>query len=117
MDCKNAQTLIAGYLDRELDPVRTLEIEDHLHGCAVCSQSYKDHQVLSKGLRTGSVYFKAPPIFRSVFSAPCAKRPKPSPPLGGCPGRGFGWRLPWRPLRLLYWFLFRFCAARPRRKC
>jgi len=60
MDCKNAQTLIGGYLDRELDPVRSLEIEDHLHGCAVCSQSYKDHQVLSEGLRTGSVYFKAP---------------------------------------------------------
>ena len=60
MDCKNAQILIAGYLDRELDPVRSLEIEDHLQGCAVCSQSYKDHQVLSEGLRTGSVYFKAP---------------------------------------------------------
>ena len=60
MDCKNAQTLIAGYLDRELDPVQTVETEDHLHGCAVCSQSYKDHQVLSEGLRTGSVYFKAP---------------------------------------------------------
>ena len=60
MDCKNAQTLIAGYLDRELDPVQTVGMEDHLHGCAVCSQSYKDHQVLSEGLRTGSVYFKAP---------------------------------------------------------
>jgi anti-sigma factor RsiW len=60
MDCKNAQILMAGYLDRELDPVQTVETEDHLHGCAVCSQSYKDHQVLSDGLRTGSVYFKAP---------------------------------------------------------
>ncbi len=60
MDCKSAQILIAGYLDRELDPVRTLEIEDHLHGCAVCSQSYQDQQVLSEGFRTGSVYFKAP---------------------------------------------------------
>jgi anti-sigma factor RsiW len=60
MDCKNAQTLIAGYLDRELDPLRTLEIEDHLHGCAVCSRSYKDHQVLSESLKTGAVYFKAP---------------------------------------------------------
>jgi anti-sigma factor RsiW len=60
MDCKNAQTLIAGYLDRELDPVQTVETEDHLHACAVCSQSYKDHQVLNEGLRTGSVYFKAP---------------------------------------------------------
>ena len=60
MDCKNAQTLIAGYLDQELDPVRTLEIEDHLHGCVACSQDYENHQVLSEGLRTGSVYFKAP---------------------------------------------------------
>jgi len=61
MDCKNAQTLIAGYLDQELDPVRSLEIEDHLHGCAACSQAYENHQVLNKSLRTGSIYFKAPP--------------------------------------------------------
>ena len=78
MDCKNAQTLIGGYLDRELDPVRSLEIEDHLHGCTACSQSYKDHQVLSEGLRTGSVYFKAPAglekrIQRAVRQAAKAK--------------------------------------------
>jgi anti-sigma factor RsiW len=60
MDCKSAQTLIDGYLDHELEPVRSLEVEDHLRGCAVCFQSYKDHQVLSEGLRAGSVYFKAP---------------------------------------------------------
>jgi anti-sigma factor RsiW len=60
MDCKTAQTLIAGYLDQELDPVRSLEIEEHLHGCVACSKVYENHQVLSKGLRTGSVYFKAP---------------------------------------------------------
>lgn len=74
MDCKNAHTLIAGYLDRELDRVRSLEIEDHLHECVACSQVYENHQVLSKGLRTGSVYFKAPPdlqkrIQRSVRQA------------------------------------------------
>jgi anti-sigma factor RsiW len=60
MDCKNAQTLIDGHLDRELDPARSLEMEDHLRVCAACSQSYKNHQVLSENLRTGSVYFKAP---------------------------------------------------------
>jgi anti-sigma factor RsiW len=60
MDCKNAQTLIDGYLDHELDPVRSLEIEGHLHECGVCSQNYRDHQALSGGFRTGSVYFKAP---------------------------------------------------------
>lgn len=60
MDCKSAQTLIDGYLDHELDPVRSLEIEGHLHECTICSQNYKDHQDLSEGLKTGSVYFKAP---------------------------------------------------------
>jgi anti-sigma factor RsiW len=60
MDCKSAQTLIDGYLDHELDPVRSLEIEGHLHECAVCFQNYRDHQALSEGFRTGSVYFKAP---------------------------------------------------------
>jgi anti-sigma factor RsiW len=60
MDCKNAQTLIDGYLDRELDPVRSSEIEDHLRGCPACSQAYESHQVLSKGLRTGALYFNAP---------------------------------------------------------
>ena len=60
MDCKSAQTLIDGYLDHELDPARSLEIEGHLHECAVCSQNYEDHQALSEGFRTGSVYFQAP---------------------------------------------------------
>ena len=48
MDCKSAQTLIAGYLDQELDRVRSLEIEGHLHECITCSQVYENHQVLSK---------------------------------------------------------------------
>ena len=69
MDCKNAQTLNRRLPGSELDPVRTLEIEDHLHECAVCSQSYKDHQVLSEGLRTGSVYFKAPAGSSEAHSA------------------------------------------------
>jgi anti-sigma factor RsiW len=80
MECKDAQILIAGYLDRELDPVQTVGMEDHLHGCAVCSRSYQDHQVLSEGLRTGSVYFKAPTdlqkrIQRSVRQAAKAESP------------------------------------------
>lgn len=60
MDCKNTQTLIAGYLDAELDPVRSLEVEDHLRGCSSCSLSYKADQVLTDSLRNPSVYFKAP---------------------------------------------------------
>src|SRR5262249_47454172 len=80
MDCKNAQTLIAGYLDQELDPVRSSEIEDHLHECVACSKVYSNHQVLSAALKTGSVYFNAPAdlqkrIQRSVRQAARAESP------------------------------------------
>ena len=60
MDCTNAQTLLDGYLDGEFDPPRNVEIEDHLHGCAHCAQSYNDRQVIRSGLKTNSFYFKAP---------------------------------------------------------
>ena len=80
MDCKNAQTLIDGYLDHELDPVRSSEIEDHLRGCFACSEAYESHRVLSKGLRTGALYFKAPGdlqkrIQRSLDQAAKAESP------------------------------------------
>jgi len=80
MDCTNAQTLLDGYLDGELDPVRNLEIEDHLHGCAHCSQIYGDRQVIRSALKTDSFYFKAPAdlqkrIQRSVRQAAKAEAP------------------------------------------
>src|SRR5262245_50253957 len=80
MDCQNAQNLISGYMDQELDPVRSSEIEDHLHECVACSKVYANHQVLSAALRTGSVYFNAPAdlqkrIQRSVRQATKAESP------------------------------------------
>jgi anti-sigma factor RsiW len=60
MDCSNAQTLLDAYVDGELDPLRNLEIEAHLHGCARCAQSHSDRQVIRSGLKTDSFYFRAP---------------------------------------------------------
>ena len=64
MNCKNAQNLIDGYSDGELDLVRNLEIEDHIQDCALCAQDYKNHQLLRNGIKTGSLYFKAPADLR-----------------------------------------------------
>src|SRR5262245_62381848 len=80
MDCQNARSLISGYMDQELDPVRSSEIEDHLHECAACSKIYDNHQVLTAALKTGSVYFNAPVglqkrIQRSVRQAAKAESP------------------------------------------
>jgi anti-sigma factor RsiW len=87
MDCTHAQTLLDTYLDGELDPVRSLEIDEHLHGCARCSKSYSEGQAFHKALKTGSLYFKAPAdlhkrIQRSVREATRTETPS-------------GWFSPW----------------------
>ena len=80
MDCTHAQTLLDTYLDQEFDAVRNSEVEEHLHGCARCSQSYQDRQVIRQSLKTESLYFKAPAdlqkrIQRSVRQAAKAEAP------------------------------------------
>ena len=60
MDCPNAQNLLDAYLDEELDALRSSEIADHLHGCAVCAHSLEERQTLLSGLKSPSLYFKAP---------------------------------------------------------
>jgi anti-sigma factor RsiW len=80
MDCTHTQSLLDTYLDDELDPVRSLEIDEHLRGCARCAQSYSDGQLLHKALKTESLYFKAPAdlhkrIQRSLRQAARAETP------------------------------------------
>lgn len=60
MDCKDAQKLIDGYVDGELDLIRNVEIEQHIQECALCSQDYKYHQALRNGIKAGGLYFRAP---------------------------------------------------------
>ncbi len=64
MNCTDIQVAIHGYMDGELDPLRNLEIEQHLQHCAVCSQSYKADQALQTAVKTGAQYFPAPADLR-----------------------------------------------------
>ena len=80
MDCSHAQSLLDTYLDGELDPVHNVEIDEHLHGCARCTQSYNDRQLLRQALKTEPLYFKAPTdlqqrIQRSVRQTARAEAP------------------------------------------
>jgi len=59
LNCTDIQVAIHGYMDGELDPLRNLEIEQHLQRCAVCSQSYKADQALQTAVKTGAQYFPA----------------------------------------------------------
>lgn len=80
MDCSHAQSLLDTYLDNELDPVRNLEIDEHLHSCPRCSQSYSEWQLFRQSFKTESLYFKAPTdlqkrIERSLREAARAETP------------------------------------------
>jgi anti-sigma factor RsiW len=59
MICREAQELIHGYVDGELDLVRNLEMERHLHECAACAAIEKRLRALRSAM-TGSLYFHPP---------------------------------------------------------
>src|SRR5438093_8019907 len=80
MNCKDAQSLIDGYVDGELDMVRTLEIEEHLRGCGPCSQGYQDRQILHDGIKAHSAYFKAPADLQTRIQLSLRKAAKAESP-------------------------------------
>src|SRR5215472_572186 len=49
-----------GYLDGELDLVRSLEIEEHLKTCPDCAQELWNQQALRKAFRSANLYERAP---------------------------------------------------------
>ena len=60
MVCDDNARLLHGYLDGELDLVRSLEIEEHLKACPDCAQEIWNHQTLRKAFRSSSLYERAP---------------------------------------------------------
>ncbi len=69
MNCQETQHLIHAYLDGELDLVKSLEIEEHLQGCAACSQVYRNQQAVRTALADGLLYFKSPASLRKNIQA------------------------------------------------
>jgi len=86
VNCNEAQAIIDGYVDRELDLVTSLEMERHLETCDACSQVYANRQALQASIRSGSLYHPTPAhlpnrvlaAVRQVDRANTARRPDPS---------------------------------------
>ena len=64
MNCQEMTELLHGYLDKELDLVRSLETERHLKECPACLERYQEQQALRKVISARSLYFEAPPGLR-----------------------------------------------------
>jgi anti-sigma factor RsiW len=71
LSCQKAQELIHGYLDGELDLVRSLEVEQHMHECEICARTYRSQTTLRSSLQHESLYYRsrAPEKAHSVVAA------------------------------------------------
>ena len=61
MNCHDMTELLHAHLDQELDPVRSLEAEQHLKECPACLRRYQELQALRKVIAGRRLYFEAPP--------------------------------------------------------
>jgi mycothiol system anti-sigma-R factor len=64
MNCEEATNLMDGYLDRELDPITSQTIEQHLRDCRKCEEAYEAHTALAHAISRGAPYYKAPTELR-----------------------------------------------------
>jgi anti-sigma factor RsiW len=64
VSCELTQRFVPGYLDGELDLVRTIEMETHLKSCTACARELENQQALRDALRRGSLAYAAPTALR-----------------------------------------------------
>lgn len=60
MSCKLAQRFVPGYLDGELDLVRTIEMETHLESCGDCARELERLRALRAAMQRSSLSYAAP---------------------------------------------------------
>jgi anti-sigma factor RsiW len=69
VSCELTQRFVSGYLDGELDLVRTIEVEAHLKSCAFCARELESQQGLREALRRASPAYAAPASLRNRIQA------------------------------------------------
>lgn len=90
MNCEDAQTLIDGYLDGELDLVNHLQVEQHLEGCSDCQKASEQIESIRTALSDNSLYFRAPAGLRGRVAA-SLREAEPAP------RSAHWWELRWVP--------------------
>jgi anti-sigma factor RsiW len=75
LNCQDAQKVLHGYVDGELDLLKNLEIEEHLQQCSACAESHQSLQSLRAAIRSEARYYETPAQLRAhIGSAIRSKR-------------------------------------------
>lgn len=69
MECEEVRGLVHGYLDGELDLVKSLEVERHMRECEECGREYRGQTSLRLAINRNIPYFDAPPALRKRVRA------------------------------------------------
>lgn len=64
MDCSERRAQVALYLDGELTPAESVDLEQHLAECAACRAYCRSTQAISRRLQTALPYYEAPTAMR-----------------------------------------------------
>ena len=81
MSCQQTHELIHGYLDGELDLVKSLEIEKHLEQCEACTQNYEALRGLQSRLRDNTLRFEPPAKLEKSLRSALRHEEKPRSPI------------------------------------
>jgi anti-sigma factor RsiW len=92
MNCQETKTLLHGYLDRELDLVRSLEFEEHLKSCPTCSRSLESYRGLQSVLADQAQHFEAPKSLAKRIRSSIGEE---SQPRESRPPSGWNWSAVW----------------------
>jgi anti-sigma factor RsiW len=79
VNCAESQDLIHGFVDGELDLVRSIAVERHIESCELCSQAYRTQQELKGALQAVPLRFMAPNDFRRRIQSSLRKTGEPAP--------------------------------------
>ncbi|HEV2835014.1 MAG TPA: anti-sigma factor [Pyrinomonadaceae bacterium] len=77
MSCHETRELIHGYVDGEVDLVKSMEIEEHLRDCHACTQSYKGIRSLHSVIGDGALRFDPPTNFERRLRSTLRRESEP----------------------------------------
>ena len=79
MDCTQTQSLLHGYVDKELDLTGVIAVEEHLQSCMACKKIYDNYSALRSAVRQQTSYYTAPAALadriRAKIGGPAAHAP------------------------------------------
>ncbi len=76
MNCDETRNLMHGHLDKEIDLMRAVEIEQHLEGCSACKTVYSQETAMRSAIRERASYYAAPQWLEARIRAALPKHGK-----------------------------------------